>query len=79
MSRKDYIRIAALLRRTRKEWDDSEGICEAVINGIAGDLARYFATVDPTFDSREFLTAAGLRPAPLTAKGRQSWRRRNRA
>ena len=69
MSRKDQLRIAAMLRRTRTEWDDSEGVFEAVIDGITVDLAEYFATVDPTFERRKFFTAAGLPAGRPMAKG----------
>jgi hypothetical protein len=71
MSRKDQLRIAAVLRRTRTEWDDSEGIFDAVIDGITIDLAEYFATADPTFEPRKFFAAAGL-PAgtPMTKGGK---------
>jgi len=69
MSRKDQLRIAAVLRRTRTEWDDSEGIFDAVIDGITIDLAEYFATADPTFEPRKFLAAAGLPAGTSMTKG----------
>ena len=61
MNPKDYICIAGLLRTARTEYDDPNGACEAAVDGIAADLAHYFAAVDPTFKPRWFLRAAGLR------------------
>jgi len=61
MNPKDYICIAGLLRTARTEYDDPNGACEAAVDGIAADLAHYFAAVDPAFKPRWFLRAAGLR------------------
>jgi hypothetical protein len=69
MNPKDTICIAGLLRTARSEYDDPGGAIEAAIDGIAADLAHYFAAVDPDgFKPECFLRAAGLRAWTHTAE-----------
>jgi len=55
MTKKDYIKIAAILVKIRAQFLDSK-----VIDEIAFDLAYMFAEDNPLFDEERFYEAAGV-------------------
>lgn len=57
MTRKDYEKMATVIRSHRK---DDDGTSSAVIASIAIDLAQVFATDNPRFDRARFFGACGL-------------------
>lgn len=50
-SKKDYIAIAAILRQRAEQEDET---IRGAIYDLAGDLADYFAEVNPNFNHERF-------------------------
>ncbi len=67
LSRRHYEHIAREIIAPRLDDDDASGAAtfneayEAGVIGIAWDLAEYFATDNPNFDSARFLVACGVK------------------
>lgn len=58
MTRKDYVKIAAILKFHREN-APAKANTSALLNRIASDFADVLATDNPRFDYARFLSAAG--------------------
>lgn len=65
-SRKDYVAVAGILKRTRAMLARCAGKCSAsAMNVLTMDLAGYFARDNPRFSVGSFADASGMPPSAM--------------
>ena len=61
MTKKDYVRIAAVIDDCRADWSSpGSPYTQAVLDGLARKFARILAADNGKFDRIRFLAAAGV-------------------
>lgn len=58
MSRKDYVAIAAAIKKFTDIYDDE--VSKEVVTGVSHNIANVFSDDNPRFDRSRFLQACGV-------------------